>query len=356
MRLTRWEFFKLRKRWMPWILLTIAVAMTQLSLWSDYSEYRNVGRRVGEFYRVSVPNGDKIRFTCVDVVEGNVDAKLALIPERSRQSVIEAIEERRTTGMCEDTLASIAERRGFHREGLVRPSSLSNGLGGANSFGVLLIMILAASAMGMEYGWGTLRTALTRGIGRWQFLGAKVLSLLLLGGAGFIIIGLGVVVSGIVFASFITGDGGGLADSGHWSTVVVMFSKAVYALAPYIALALFLSVLTSSSSMGIAISLAYFIVEIILIQFLGGLFDWFNTVTDFMLGPAIAGWMSETGVRSSSWIADAGVFTQRGGLVRVSELTGQWHAFLVLTAYMVALGGAALWPIRCRDIAGAKGE
>ena len=44
MRLTRWEWFKLRKRWMPWILLGIAVAMTQLSLWSDYLEYRNIGR------------------------------------------------------------------------------------------------------------------------------------------------------------------------------------------------------------------------------------------------------------------------------------------------------------------------
>ena len=313
MRLTRWEWFKLRKRWMPWILLGIAVAMTQLSLWSDYLEYRNIGRNVGEFYRVSVPNGEKVRFTCVDVVEGNVDAKLALIPERSRQRVIEAIKERRTTGMCEDTLASNAERRGFHREGLVLPSSLSNGLGGANSFGILLVMILGASAMGVEYGWGTLRTVLTRGINRWQFLGAEDAVAASTGGAGFIIIGLGVVVSSVVFASFITGDGGGLADSGHWSTVVVMFAKAVYGLAPYIALALFLSVLTSSSSMGIAISLAYFIVELILIQVLGGLFNWFNTVAEFMLGPSIAGWMPETGVRSSSWIADAGIFTQRGG-------------------------------------------
>ena len=30
LRLTRWEWFKLRKRWMPWILLAIAVALTQL--------------------------------------------------------------------------------------------------------------------------------------------------------------------------------------------------------------------------------------------------------------------------------------------------------------------------------------
>ena len=63
-----------------------------------------------------------------------------------------------------------------------------------------------------------------------------------------------------------------------------------------------------------------------------------------------------TAVQSNSWIADAGVSTQIGGLVRVSELPGQLHAFFVLTAYIAVLNGAALWIIRRRDIAGAKGE
>ena len=204
-------------------------------------------------------------------VEDNVDSKLALIPEEFRQGALEAVEERRASELsCEEDLEQTAEqyakRRGFYLEGFVLPSSLSNRLGVANSFGILLIMILAASAMGVEYGWGTVRTALTRGVSRWQFLSAKVLSLLLLGGAGFFIVGLSVVVSSLILASLISGDGGGLADSGQWSTVTVMFAKAVYGLAPYVMLALFVSVLTSSSSIGIAISMAYFFVELILIQ------------------------------------------------------------------------------------------
>ena len=36
-------------------------------------------------------------------------------------------------------------------------------------------MILAASIPGTEYGWGTLRTVLVRGVGRWQLLAAKTL-------------------------------------------------------------------------------------------------------------------------------------------------------------------------------------
>ena len=294
-------------------------------------------------------------------VEDNVDSKLALIPEEFRQGALEAVEERRASELsCEEDLEQTAEqyakRRGFYLEGFVLPSSLSNRLGVANSFGILLIMILAASAMGVEYGWGTVRTALTRGVSRWQFLSAKVLSLLLLGGAGFFIVGLSVVVSSLILASLISGDGGGLADSGQWSTVTVMFAKAVYGLAPYVMLALFVSVLTSSSSIGIAISMAYFFVELILIQVLSGLFDWFSTVTDFLLGPSIAGWMAQTGVQSNALIAEVEVFTESGGLVRVSDLPGQLHAFLVLTAYIVVLGGAALWLLHRRDIAGARGE
>ena len=39
LRLTRWEPFKLRKRWMPWILVAVAVAICQAFLWGSYYEY-----------------------------------------------------------------------------------------------------------------------------------------------------------------------------------------------------------------------------------------------------------------------------------------------------------------------------
>ena len=59
-------------------------------------------------------------------------------------------------------------------------------------------------------------------------------------------------------------------------------------------LALFLSVLTSSSSMGIALSLAYYFIEVILVRILGGLFGWFSNVSDFLLGPNVIAWTTET--------------------------------------------------------------
>ena len=87
----------------------------------------------------------------------------SLIPDQDHQEILEAVEERRTSGECEERLEDDAEFRSFYRGGFVLPSSLANGLGVANSFGILLIMILAASAKGVEYGWGTLRTVFRQG-------------------------------------------------------------------------------------------------------------------------------------------------------------------------------------------------
>ena len=42
LRLTRWEFFKVGKRWMPWILLAVAIVVVQATLWGFYSSYGNI--------------------------------------------------------------------------------------------------------------------------------------------------------------------------------------------------------------------------------------------------------------------------------------------------------------------------
>ena len=286
-----------------------------------------------------------IRISCVDILEGTAAAKVEMVIEEMREDARKMIEHRREPGNCPDIVEQIAEDRQRHREFFVLPGGLANALGVAHYIGVILLMILGASAVGAEYGWGTLRTALTRGTGRWQFLGAKALSLVLLGVAGLLVVSLTVVVSSLIAASLTLGDGGGLADGGQWSTVVVMFGKAVYGLVPYVVLALFLTVLTSSSSMGIAMSLAYYFAELILVRILGGLFDWFNNVTNFLLGANTTAWMTETGV-----------VTTEGGLFSVSDPPVALHAFLVLLAYTLVLGVAAFWLFQRRDVAGARGE
>ena len=43
LRLTVWEWFKLRRRWQPWILLAVAVVLAQIGLWVSYAAYHNEG-------------------------------------------------------------------------------------------------------------------------------------------------------------------------------------------------------------------------------------------------------------------------------------------------------------------------
>jgi len=46
--LGRWEWFKLRKRWMLWILLVFAILFGQLAVWGGFFSYQNLQRTGGE--------------------------------------------------------------------------------------------------------------------------------------------------------------------------------------------------------------------------------------------------------------------------------------------------------------------
>src|SRR5437867_11025441 len=57
-----------------------------------------------------------------------------------------------------------------------------------SGLGSVMIIVFAASHIGTEFGWGTFRTLLAHGAGRGAFLGAKVLSLGVYA-AGFVFLG-----------------------------------------------------------------------------------------------------------------------------------------------------------------------
>jgi len=46
--LSRWEWFKLRRRWMLWILLIFAILFAQLAVWGQFFSYRNLQTTGGE--------------------------------------------------------------------------------------------------------------------------------------------------------------------------------------------------------------------------------------------------------------------------------------------------------------------
>ena len=270
--LTRWEWFKLRRRWVPWILLGFVLVIELLLFW------------------------------LVAILTDDV----------SYQSPAE---------------------------------NIANGLGFSAFFGPFVAVILAAAVMGGEYGWGTLRPVLSKGAGRWPFLTSKVAVVVLVTVSILIILSITVMISGFIAEAVLTADpqaeGYGAIS---WVDLLALFGRMVYGFVPYITLALFVVVLTSSNGVGIGLSLGYYIAETVILVPILTIFDWSDKVFAFLLGPSVDAWQSiEGGADASREIATIG---------GISDMA---HGFILVTIYAVALAAAAIALFLHRDIAGAKG-
>ena len=173
LRLTKWEWFKLQRRWMPWILLAIAVLLAQVGFWASYAAYHNdtvqevFGGGSSSFSTTFERDGETVSvgMSCADIVNDRMPPELDQLTEEQKQIFLNDVEEFFGEGACDNFQAVDEFRKGF-----TLPDSITGAIGGFSSVGPLLIMVLAASVMGSEYGWGTLRNVLTRGTGRWQLL------------------------------------------------------------------------------------------------------------------------------------------------------------------------------------------
>ena len=90
--------------------------------------------------------------------------------------------------------------------------------------------------------------------------------------------------------------------------------------------------------------MGYYMIEAIAVGILSGLFEWFETVANFILGPNVAAWLSEDDVVQVTL-----------GISADGDL-GAVRYFLVILAYTVALGAATFWRFEKRDVTGAKGD
>ncbi|MPZ24478.1 MAG: ABC transporter permease subunit [Dehalococcoidia bacterium] len=218
------------------------------------------------------------------------------------------------------------------------PGSIVNTLSTVQTFGLMLLAILTASVVGIEYGLGTLRTALVRGTGRISYVAGKFLMLSVVA-AGALMIGAGVAaLSSVVAGSLVASPSGYAGSSTSWADASIAFGKTWSSLLPYMALTGFVTVFARSSAIGMAVGLSYLFAEQIIVGLLSGLFNWFQDVADFLLVRNIMAWAG-----GSSFGMPA-----MGGPPLL-------QTFLILAIYTLLLMGSAFWLIRKRDVAGASG-
>ena len=209
----------------------------------------------------------------------------------------------------------------------------------------MLIVTLSASMMGTEYGWGTLRTALARGPGRWQLLVSKFGISTLAGLGGLVIAAVFIGISSLVTTGLVE-NSDELASSGEWPEAILTIVKAAYALIPYALLAMALTVFTSSATVGLAITMGYHIAEQIAVPILAFFVGGFGTVAGFTLGISANAVISQGGEQEFIFLVTN---------IGEGDLPNTAQAFLVLLGYSIVFGGAALWLFQRRDITGAKG-
>ncbi len=341
LRLTKWEWFKLRRLRMPWILLAVALLISQLGIWTNYLAYHSDATYEllsggNSSFGISLDEweGVAVSVTCVDIARGRAPTGLDQLADEERRFAQERIDEWLSDGACDNTKA-IEEIR----EGFTLPSSITTSTSGFASLGPiaigpLLLMILAATLIASEFGWGTMRTVLSGGISRWQFLSAKVLLMVWLCCGVLVIISLVAVLSSLtaVFASPV--DASGVADSGKWSDIVTVFFRTVYGLLPFIGLSIFTTVLTSSRSLGIALSVGYFIVETIAAPILR-LNNTLARIEDYLLIQSFRSWTA---------------------VPLVEDTSDLLRAFVVILAYTALFIAIAAWVFKRRDIGGATGD
>ena len=146
-----------------------------------------------------------------------------------------------------------------------------------------MIVILTASTIGTEYGWGTLRSVLAGGMARWRLLAVKLLLLVALAATALATVTV-ITAGSSLLAGAIASDGQGIADVGDWGNVGISYGKSLFGLVPYVLLAGFVTVVASSSAGGMAVTLGYYFGELIAVAILINLFDWFQNVADYVLG------------------------------------------------------------------------
>jgi ABC-type transport system involved in multi-copper enzyme maturation permease subunit len=149
------------------------------------------------------------------------------------------------------------------------PWSLSALLDSGQFWGAILVGILVASTVATEHGWGTVRQALIRGQTRNQYLAMKLLGSTLIAAVS-LLLAFGIGVSLSVIATAVADRSVTLDVPGGPSAldIALMILRAGYAVLPYGLLAFCLAVVGRSTTLGVAGILLFMFAEAILLAVL----------------------------------------------------------------------------------------
>jgi ABC-type transport system involved in multi-copper enzyme maturation permease subunit len=293
-RLILTELFKVRKRWMPYILLGIMIALMALAQFGMYAAYRSMESSIEE----------------------------SPMPRAQEQEVIVELRTISTLPQTTEVIFSLTE-----------------------SMGAFLLVVLAGSVIGAEYAWGTVRTNIMRGMGRSNYLLSKLIAILLLTLMGLVI----AFIFGFIFAIITTllegamdwGFLGGL----YIPRVLAMFGRTWFVLAIPIAMTAMVAILARSSAVAIGVGIAYPIAESIIVSILAAVAGWGETVREYSIGYNMSAVMSFNAIGES--YSNVGINFSGSP---AETYPAFWRAGVLLAAYGLAFLVVAFYSFRKRDL------
>jgi len=355
--LARLEWFKIRGRRIMWLLLVILAVFAALMVLIRFGDHEFQKDRdvIDEVVFLSgAPEIDnfEVELNCTQYLAGVRPTEVPV------PFTLDDIDYDGTDRKCRQELGEKNARLAVLVDEFTLPGSIGEALRWTELISIPFLAFFTVLVVGSEYGWGTLRSALMKGPGRWRFLLVKLGLIALLMAVAWL-----AVLAVIIIASLIsTGLASGV-QSGEWTSssvgeVARDVGRAWFSGVPYIALAALLSILFSRWAGGTlaasGISIGYFLFELFSIGRLIKLFDgvaafrWFGSAVEYDLGWNTAAWMFGRGGEPIPGFALAGA-------IGTADYPGDVHAFLVQLVYIVVLGGLAFWPFHRRDVTGPSG-
>lgn len=222
---------------------------------------------------------------------------------------------------------------------LTLPGTLSRTTQFIYFFGSIMLAILAASAIGSEYTWGTLRPLLATGVPRSRFLGAKLLALAIISLA-FVVLPL--LMNALLAVPIALLEDrpifSGTLDVAWCGYLAALLGRTYLLVLMPMALAFLIGLVGRSQAAGIGAALGLMIGEQIVGSLLLGLgLDWARKLVSIF--PA----------QSSQVLLEHNVF---GPVTTEPGALGEVRALLTLGLYAVACMVIALLTFRRRDIRG----
>lgn len=325
-RLTRWNLFLAWRRLMSKILLTLLLSGLALLIGGQMLFYLLIST-VPVSTGTPCPTPAATSQTTQGPGTGPQQPCVGPSPEEEQQA-----------RQAQQEAAALLQKN------LTFPTILGPVTGFLSFFGVILLCILLGALVGSEYSFGTQRLALARGISRAQVFVAQVLALAVLA----------LLIVGSIFAlSSLAGLLLGLAlqvstpplSLAGWGELVTIWLATSLTLFAYGLIALFLATLGRSPAAGIAGSLGYLLVELIVLPIVAAIAEIIGGDTGHSLNQIQNAFLS---TNTSAMLAGAASapLPLSSGSTGMSALQG----LLVTLAYCALCMVLSYWLLRKRDV------